>query len=147
MVLAKYMVVIILQYVRRIISMQCTPEIYILISQLKTKEIKTRVIKIFIRVIFITQRTFLFKGMDMIAILFFLNFIYLFLAVLSLRSCKALSLVVVSGGYRFLIVVAFPVAEHGLQGTQTSSCDMWAQQLRCLGSVGLQHVESSWIRD
>ena len=54
MVLAKYMVVIILQYVKRIISMQCTPEIYILISQLKTKEIKTRVIKIFIRVIFIT---------------------------------------------------------------------------------------------
>ena len=34
MVLAKDMVVIILQYVKRIISMQCTPEIYILIYQL-----------------------------------------------------------------------------------------------------------------
>ena len=66
--------------------------------------------------------------MDMIAILFFfLNFIYLFLAVLSLHSCKGISLVAVSRGYRFLIMVAFPVAEHRLQGTQTSSCETWAQ--------------------
>ena len=51
---------------------------------------------------------------------------------------SGLSLVAVSGGY-FLFVMAFLVAEHGLQGVQ-------AQEWRT-GLVASGHVESSQSRD
>ena len=51
---------------------------------------------------------------------------------------SGLSLVAVSGGY-FLFVMAFLVAEHGLQGVQ-------AQEWRT-GLVAPGHVESSQSRD
>ena len=53
-------------------------------------------------------------------ILFLYNFVYLFLAVLGLPSCRGFPLVVVGGGYSLVTahglftVVAFLVAEQGL---------------------------------
>ena len=58
-------------------------------------------------------------------------------AVLGLRCCVQLSLVVVC---RLLNVVAILAAEHGLQG-------MWAQKLRCTGLAALCMWDlSSWTR-
>ena len=57
-----------------------------------------------------------------LAVFFFFN-VCLFLAALGLCCCPGFSLVVASVGHflvvvhGLLIVTAFPVAEHGLQGT------------------------------
>ena len=85
-------------------------------------------------------------------------FIWLFLAVLGLCCCTGFPLVAASGGHslvalcRLLLAVASFVAEHRLQGVQTSI--MWllgsrarTEQLQCTGLVAPQHVGSSQIRD
>ena len=51
-------------------------------------------------------------------ILFLYHFIYLFLAVLSLRCCEGFSLVVESAGYSLLVVAGFSLRWlHLLQST------------------------------
>ena len=55
------------------------------------------------------------------------SYFFVCVAVLGLRCCTQLSLVVVC---RLLNVVAILAAEHGLQGT-------WAQKLQCTGLAAL----------
>ena len=67
---------------------------------------------------------------------------------LGLCCCKGFSLVAESGGYslavvgRLLIVVAYPVAEHGLPGTQASVAT--ARGLRGYGSWASEHRLNSY---
>ena len=48
---------------------------------------------------------------------------------------------------RFLIVVASPAAEHGLQYLQGPGSRAQAQQLRCTGFIASWHVETFQTRD
>ena len=63
---------------------------------------------------------------------FFLNFIYLFLAVLGLLCCTSFSLAVVSRGYSLvemrwlLIAVASLVAVYRIWVGRLNSCGTWA---------------------
>ena len=67
---------------------------------------------------------------------------------LGLCCCKGFSLVAESGGYslavvgRLLIAVAYPVAEHGLPGTQASVAA--ARGLRGYGSWASEHRLNSY---
>ena len=85
------------------------------------------------------------------------NFIYLFLAVLSLRCCSGFSLVVEGAGYslvavcRLLIMVASVVVKH--MDSRAWTLELWLPGSRaqapwlCVGLVALWHVGSSWTRD
>ena len=79
------------------------------------------------------------------------GFIYLFLAVLGLRCPAGFSLVAVSWGCSpaavsgLLTELASPVAGHGLEGQDFSSCGSWAQWRWLPGA--LRHLESSQTRD
>ena len=62
-----------------------------------------------------------------------------------------LGLSLVAGG-RLLIAVASLVVEHrlraeGLQQLQLPGSREWAQELRCMGLVALQHMRSSHTKD
>ena len=73
-------------------------------------------------------------------LLLFLNFIYLFLAVLGFAATRGLSLVVASGGYSSLWCTGFSLQwllllrSTGSRCTGCSSCGTWAQQLWFAGS-------------
>ena len=138
-----------------------------LVSSISSSIPSSRVLKVYFleqfqiyRKIEMILQSFRIPHIQLPLFLFFLImiFIQLFLAVLGLCCCTGFPLVATSRGYsliavyRCLIAVASFVAEHRLQGVQTSI--VWllgsraqAEQLRCMGLVVPQHVGSSQIRD